>query len=1054
MVEPALTRSRTLRRLRSTALWVAFAIAIVFAVVQWLVPWLGRRGNLNSLFERIVRSSLTVPVVIERIETQPWSNLKVTRLHSVSALAEERFRFGSGSIAIEYDPVEIFTGRVRNVTFERPKLFLNLDADLKSLTKVPDLSDAEKQELQRAKKASDASFSPLILPFQVDSTTIQQGTVHLRLGGRDLEVSSLNVELTNLGRALGQKFQTSFEGLGGSVRVWGSVDILVAEGQPARYAFHSANVVIGGVEASRVLEWLGSGTEPPAWLRAAALKARGKFQLEGTLDGTWPEKLELKLSTNVRDLAAAYGGDLAIDEGNVGLHLTVVSTGDAESLKFSLSTHGSGTLGAESAETRAEAVEDAFVEVEGELLRLEGDGGTLRIDPSKAGLANAGEVSFSGRVGSLLGDRPAELDLSFEAAALDVRAIASRIPPAQIGSVIPRSRVGELDGELRGKLHVAGTLASLRADGSFETARLAVPGPRGTLRADVIGSFKGVELDAESGEWKLEQGVLETGDIAANDVARALGIGGDARRAGGSLRFSMEVHDQRFARNAVSLHSRGKLAWKGGSLELERGAGGFDGLDGSIVIDAGFDAPSRKLAFEVDASASLKELLAGSFYADLGGGAIAIGGAGSVSWDSEWGLDTISIGSLELTSPVTGPIAGSASILRTSDRSERIIDASVRASAIPAGDAFRVFVIEPFFAPGSTLAGAKLDGGAALDVRIDGTLAHPGVWGRLSLARAGFDMEGLRVLGLEVDLPFELGTRSTARQDGSLHAREVVAGRESLGSLSFSLSLAGGIYSVEPADLRLYGGALSLSEVVIAPFGDRGLRASANLNARGLDVLRITRAHDLPAIAGDLSFDLEPILVEGNRVESHGTVTLRAFGGDAEFTDLTIDNVTRPYFDLLLREGSVHRIRLLDVGETFHFGIMSGVLEGSVKRLGFTGGELSSFEADLETVPAAGVSQYLNRGAIDSIRRVFAGPIGALEERFFSRFRYADFGFWCRLEDGVFRLRGKYRESDAEYIMRGRWYQFPRINIINGRPGRPYDWKTIVTNLRKIYRNP
>ncbi len=35
--------------------------------------------------------------------------------------------------------------------------------------------------------------------------------------------------------------------------------------------------------------------------------------------------------------------------------------------------------------------------------------------------------------------------------------------------------------------------------------------------------------------------------------------------------------------------------------------------------------------------------------------------------------------------------------------------------------------------------------------------------------------------------------------------------------------------------------------------------------------------------------------------------------------------------------------------------------------------------------------------------------------------------------------------------MLARWYQFPRISIINGHPRQAYDWEAIMESLREIY---
>jgi hypothetical protein len=198
-----------------------------------------------------------------------------------------------------------------------------------------------------------------------------------------------------------------------------------------------------------------------------------------------------------------------------------------------------------------------------------------------------------------------------------------------------------------------------------------------------------------------------------------------------------------------------------------------------------------------------------------------------------------------------------------------------------------------------------------------------------------------------------------------------------------------------------------------------------------------------------MGFDFDPIvLARGKGLEARGTLRIEAFGGTFTFQDLRVRNLSEPYSSLHLGRGAIDGLRLADIGRVFGFGILSGVLRGEVRNLSFTGGEVSSFEIDVETVPVSGVPQYVDKRAIASIRRILSGPIGAIEEGLFSKFRYDRFGFWCQLRDGVFRLQGKYRIGGVEYLMHGRWYQFPRVDIVNARPGKPYDWRSIVERIR------
>ncbi len=1037
-------------------------MALTLGALKWVVPWLGRRGDLNALIEGIIRSSLLIPVAIESIDTEPLSQLTVTRLRSVNARAEERFSFGAGAVSIRYDPVELLGGRIRQVLFEKPELFINLDANLAGIAKVPEIPAGPKRKEAPAPVPEPPAGAPAtLLPFSVDGTTIEQGAVTLRFGGRDLALTNLQVEVTELGKVLGQRFQLSVGVLGGSVRAWGGVDVLIEAGKPVRYAFRSANVIIDGVDASRLLDWFAAEKVARAWIESAALRARGTVQLEGSLEGTWPEKVSLALATHASDLSASYGGDVSMEDANIGLHVWIVSIGDLEEVRFTVATHGTGSLGGGGlAVERHDACEDGSVEIEGELLRLEGPGGLLRIAPSKLVLAGAGEAGFSGKVTGILGDGPPALDLALEVSSLDLRALFLRLPPVLRARIFVHPAADKLGGDLRAKVRVTGDALKPRADGSFEVLGASVPAHAGAvLSGDIRGSFKDLEADTRTWAWTLGHGQVESGDLGARELADGVGLGGKDRKFEGKLRARVELNEQCYPPGSSGVRARVELGWSSGGLELARGFTGLTGLEASLALDGGFNIEGRKLALEAELTAAAKEILAGSLYANLESRPVTIRAAGSVVWDRSWRVEAASIGKLTASTPISGPFSASGQVLRSAEDGASAalsIDATFKAAEIPAAEAFRVFVAEPLASSAPFLEEARLGGQAALDLRCEGALANPVFWGRLALSGSSLFTKHVTIHGLELDLPFELGERgpgSSSTQEGFIHAREILVGAASLEEINLPVRILKGAYVLEPSRFRLHGGVLDLEDLEISPWGPRGPSARAVIRARGLEILDIARSHGLPSFPGRLDIDFEPLLLEGSRVESNGTIALKAFGGEMTFVDLTLENIARPYSDLRLREGIVHRVRLGEVGKTFHFGVMSGVLEGTVRNLGFTGGELTSFEVDVQTVPARGVPQYLNRGAIESIRRVFTGPLGTLEESLFSKFRYADFGFWARLEDGVFRLRGKHREGEAEYLMRGRWYQFPRVSIINGRPDQPYDWKSIVWNLRKIYES-
>lgn len=266
--------------------------------------------------------------------------------------------------------------------------------------------------------------------------------------------------------------------------------------------------------------------------------------------------------------------------------------------------------------------------------------------------------------------------------------------------------------------------------------------------------------------------------------------------------------------------------------------------------------------------------------------------------------------------------------------------------------------------------------------------------------------------------------------------------------MPFRLREDGRYELASPARFRALDGVIEIRKGSLVPGGEKA-EASLSLRADGLALAPLARSRGLPRIEGRMGFDFDPIvLARGRGLDARGTLRIEAFGGTFTFQDLRIRNLSEPYSSLHLGRGSIDGVRLADIGKAFGFGILSGVLRGEVRDLSFTGGEVSSFEIDVETVPVRGVPQYVDKRAIASIRRILSGPIGVIEEGLFSKFRYHRLGFWCSLRDGIFRLQGKYTIGGVEYLVHGRWYHFPRVDIVNARPGKAYDWRSIVERIR------
>ncbi len=235
-------------------IWAAFVLALALVTFNWFVPWLGRQGTLNRIIEGMLQSSLTIPVRIEHVDSQPMSQLTVTRLRSVNARAQERFTFDTRLISIQYDPIELLGGHIRQVTFESPEVFINLDSELSGIAQVPSLPGAA------ASGSAEEPDQNTLLPFTIDTTTLERGTVTLRLNGRQLTLNNLRIEISRLGQLRGETFFLTLEALGGVLRSSGGLDMLRTPGAPTRYVFHETRVWSDSIDVAELIPLAGCGS--------------------------------------------------------------------------------------------------------------------------------------------------------------------------------------------------------------------------------------------------------------------------------------------------------------------------------------------------------------------------------------------------------------------------------------------------------------------------------------------------------------------------------------------------------------------------------------------------------------------------------------------------------------------------------------------------------------------------------------------------------------------------------------------------------------------------
>ncbi len=1053
---------------------LTFVAASVLAGTYLALPLLGLRGDLNALVAGIVRSAFSVPVSIGAVVTEPLSHLSITRLRTVALNAQGKVNFATDEISFHYDPLELIAGNLQKIEIRGPTMYLNLDADLNGVAQMPTLP------------AEDGVGRPppppgtRLLPFSSQETILHSGDVTLRVGGRELHLENLSVHVHNLGAAHDQRFSVRLAAFGAALKVDGRLDVTTGSDGARRYTFVDTTVSVERLALRRLIEWLASAevvaaatseteaarpaesetrsasrtaadagpaadadntdsesnsdseselasvsvsaSDSTLGIAASTLSARrraaplsglshqlldllqqasGSVQVEGALRGTWPDRVELTLTSRGHDLETRYADALTVSDGAANLTLECVALGGLDSVRFRLESGLSGQLESSALVTQQQA-------------RLSANG-----DVSRTSSAGAAGYRLN------LEDFEAELISHVLGGGQNAQSEERRTEPSRT----------------RGRLSQA-TFDTTQSRLAVATVDIASsPVPAAHILAHLPESLRPRHWGVEVGDTRVSV------DFQARDVELdELGLAGKLM-----ANLAFEPTDIRWARRETE--ARGVGLDVGVEIVSMR-----ERSDLRVETVNSSDDPGH-LQLRGQAALRFEEALVGDVYLPTS----------MRPWQldvrSTYGTGGDSAAAIEIESArleaapfgtvfVTGHVIPAPATRDGGDAREPAVALEVRTGKLDVSRLFSTLVVEPHTLTYPWLAEAELDGRGAVDAEILGTFKALRATGRVRLEKSHAKVASLAATGLNVDLPFTI--RPLAEQppkSGFIKAKLFNVAGVRLNDVSVELRHRAGVYDVaQPVTLPLFGGRLNLSRLTL--FGGPGRDVPtwrAELSAEDLDLEEMTQFAGWPTIRGTMNAVARPLHFRQGHLDWSGHLELRAFGGRIRFSDLTLDDVLQPYASLQLGEGSIENVRLREMGETFHFGIMSGILTGRAKNFQLTAGELSAFDLKLHTIPTPGVEQYVDRRAADSLRRTLSGPLGAVEEGLFSKFYYQDFGFSASLRDGALYLQGDHREGDTEYIMLGRWYQVPSISIINSKPGRPYDWEAIVANVRSIY---
>ncbi len=373
---------------------------------------------------------------------------------------------------------------------------------------------------------------------------------------------------------------------------------------------------------------------------------------------------------------------------------------------------------------------------------------------------------------------------------------------------------------------------------------------------------------------------------------------------------------------------------------------------------------------------------------------------------------------------------------------------------------FKHFVLEPFKAEIPALNDLDIGGTLASSLSLEGNRTRWKVMGHLTWRNGIFSSPeknvGLEGVGLELPIWYQSNSSegSDDAEKGGLSIQSMLIPSFPEQALALELHVEPNrLYIKSPTALLVPGGTVKLGplEVKFIP-GSRLFSVETSLSFDAIDISPFLATIWSRPLEGSMSAVLDPIILEGDSLESSGEVKISAFQGEIVLFDLGGSGLFGPV-PLLKFGARVEDLSLADITKGTPFGEVRGILRGRVENVEITEGQPQKFDLLLETVKKSGTSQKISIKAVDNIALIggaqspFMGAAGILAS-FFKQLPYKKIGMRASLENDIFRINGTVLEGNREYLVkRG---AFAGVNIINQNPDNRISFKDMVKRVKRV----
>ena len=371
---------------------------------------------------------------------------------------------------------------------------------------------------------------------------------------------------------------------------------------------------------------------------------------------------------------------------------------------------------------------------------------------------------------------------------------------------------------------------------------------------------------------------------------------------------------------------------------------------------------------------------------------------------------------------------------------------------------FEFFLRETFNRHYPVLDKLAIGGQIAFQLQVDGELDALSAAGKMSLKGGELRAKesGWRIGPIALDLPMQIDlaqSKATARAappTGTLTIDAIRFAGQNIGPIAITLSLAHNALRLhQPLRLDLFGGSLEIDNLYWPDLLHDPKRVSFSAETKQVKLEELTQAMNWPRFSGTLTGSIPEVHSADNILRTRGEIRAELFGGRMRMSKLQIDNPFSSLASLKL-DAKLNDIKLEQLTQTFAFGRISGILEGTVENLVLTDGQPSELSADLHTVDR-GVEQRISVEALNKITVLSSGEnAGALYgglAGFFDSFRYSKLGFRATLKNDHLTLRGVESLNNQELLVVGSFLP-PTVNIVSHTQNIAFS--ELVRRLRRI----